>query len=144
MTSQANTRTLSILRLYVNAASVIAISIGIIVMLGWFFDIQNLKSVIPNAATMKFNTALCFSLTGISLWLLRSEENRSKKPYIGKIIASLVVVLGSLTLSEYLFSWGLGIDQFFMQDTGTLPGNFPGRMSQITAIGFILGGLALL
>lgn len=48
--------------------------VGCIVILGWVFDIAILKSLIPNAATMKVNTAVCFVLAGIAL--LYSQPDR--------------------------------------------------------------------
>jgi hypothetical protein len=51
-------------------AGIFAIASGIIVIAGWVFHIEILKSVFPGLATMKFNTALCFILAGAALILL--------------------------------------------------------------------------
>ena len=40
--------------------SVVCIVIGGLVLLGWWSDIEYLKSVVPSFVTMKVNTALCF------------------------------------------------------------------------------------
>ena len=122
----------------------IAIVISIAVMFGWYFDVPILKSFLPNAATMKFNSALCLLLAGISLWLLQNENNRSTKKRIGQFLASLVVLIGILTLGEYLLRLDLGIDQIFIRDLGESPEGFPGRMSPIAAVCFTLSGLALI
>ncbi len=93
---------------------------------------------------MKFNTALCFFLAGISLWFLKNEEGEPNVKYTGRIFAGLVVLISAATIGEYLFGWDLGIDQILIKDLATLPVNFPGRMSQITAICFTFIGIALL
>jgi len=139
-----NTHVLTFLQLFVKAAGIFSISIGGIVLAGWFLNIIFLQSILPNAATMKFNTALCFFLAGISLWLLKNKEGRLVEKRIGQTAAGLVVFISVLTIGEYLFGWELGIDQIVVKDLATLPANFPGRMSQITAICFTLSGLALL
>ena len=43
------------------------ILISCLVMIGWFYDISVLKSVIPGLISMKFNTAICFLLIGLCL-----------------------------------------------------------------------------
>ncbi|MCI0551016.1 MAG: GAF domain-containing protein, partial [Anaerolineae bacterium] len=140
----ANTSILSNLRLYVNAASVFAIGISLTVMLGWIFNVDSLKSILPNAATMKFNTALSFLCAGISLWLIKDEEVRLQQKRVGQIFAGITLLIASLTMGEYIFDLDLGIDQFFVRDLATSPASFPGRMSQITAICFLCSALALL
>src|SRR5262245_49643220 len=117
-----NVRVTSALKLYVMAASLAVAGVGVAVLIGWFLNIPVLKSFLPGLATMKANTALCFVLAGSSLWLLRREEASAaspKKQRLGKILASLVLAIGLLTLSQYVFHWNLGIDQFLVKDLVT-------------------------
>jgi hypothetical protein len=56
--------------LIAQTGSIIAIVIGCSVMLGWWFDIDFFKNCFYlSTVTMKVNTALCFFLSGLSLWL---------------------------------------------------------------------------
>ncbi len=144
MIAKYNTPVLSFLQSFVKTASIIAISVGFVVLTGWFFNIAILKSILPNAATMKFNTALCFLLAGLSLWFLENEDRLPREKRSGQFFAGLVVSIGFLTIIEYLFDWDFGIDHILVKDLATLPANFPGRMSQITAICFTLSGISLL
>ncbi|HKI53128.1 MAG TPA: ATP-binding protein [Anaerolineales bacterium] len=139
--SQPSSRVLSVLRYYVIMASILSISTGVIVLIGWFLDISAYKSILPNLPTMKFNTALNFLLAGVSLLFLR-EENSKHEKRIGQVFASLILVIALLTLSEYLFRRDLGIDQLLIKDLVTPSDAYPGRMAEATALGFIFIGLS--
>jgi PAS domain S-box-containing protein len=112
------------------------------------FELASLKSIIPGHATMKANTALCFVLSGASLWLLRTEDvtiTRYWRKRIGQLSAVVVVLIGLLTLAEYLFGWNIGIDQLlFRDDQGTAGLHWPARMAPATTLSSLLIGCALL
>ena len=148
--------------LLVQAASAIAILIGGLVLLGWSLDIGFLKSgCYANQVTMKPNAALCFVLSGISLWLLqilgdqrsgqRWQQTRlvnlpQSKIYhpLARGCAVAVLLIGILTVSEYLCSWNLGIDQLLFRDTSEMQmTSHPGRMGLNSALNFIFVGIAL-
>lgn len=125
--------------------SVAVTTIGMIVILGWIFDISLLKSILPNLVTMKANTAIGFILGGISLNLWPNHQKRSQISWLGKITASLVLLLGLLTLIQYIFNVNLGIDQLFFQEPShAVATAFPGRMAPNTALNFFGLGLATL
>lgn len=113
----------------------IVIAIGGVVMVGWFFNIEVLKSLLPGLATMKFNTALSFVLAGIGLL------NLKRHPRIAQVTAAIGFIIGGLTFCEYVFKWNLGIDQLIVADI--LDRQFPGRMSLVTAYNFMLISLAM-
>jgi PAS domain S-box-containing protein len=115
---------------------------GILILLGWILKYDPIKNILPNAATMKFNTALGFLVSGISLWLLQKEDVRRNR--IGRTLSYVVLAIGLITLIEYTTGWNAGIDQLFIRDLGTPVDAFPGRMTEITAICFVLVSLALL
>ena len=52
------------------------------------------------------------------------------------------ILVGLLTLSEYLFHVDLRIDQLLFKDLLQFP--YPGRMAHITAFNFCLIGLSVL
>jgi len=141
------------------AASAIAIVVGGLVLAGWTLDIGVLKSVLPGLVTMKPNTALAFILAGVALWLLREDPSPRPSPpggeggrrlgegrrRVGQACASLVALVGLLTLGEYLSGWDLRIDQLlFKEASGTIGTPFPGRMASNTALNVLMLGLALL
>jgi PAS domain S-box-containing protein len=103
-----------------------------------------LKSVLPGMVTMKANTALCFVLLGISLWLLIPEQSSQRDRFIAKVFASVVAIIGTLTLSEYMFGWDLGLDQLLFKETAEAVGtSHPGRMAPSAALNFAILGIAL-
>ena len=125
--------------------SIITFSVGCLVIAGWMFDITILKSVGSGLVTMKANTALCFILLGISLWLLSPGQPIQSAGLIAKGPAFAVAIIGLLTLSEYMFGWDFGIDQLLFKElTGAVGTSHLGRMAPNTAFDFIMLGLALL
>lgn len=141
------------------ATSAFAIFIGCLVLVGWGLDIAILKSVFAGAATMKANTAVCFILAGVSLWLTgrgggdsplilpRSQKKRWRR--YGVLVAQTGAIASStiaiLTLSQYLFGWNLGIDELLFRDSPLSPAtSHPGRMGINTTINFSLLGGALM
>lgn len=141
------------------AAGLSAIFAGCAVLAGWQFKITLLKSIFPNWISMAPNTAIAFILAGISLFLnqrdlKKSPDHLSKnshtqksanlKIYFANGCAWFIIVIGSITISEYIFNINLGVHQFLFKEenlSGILP---PVKMAPATAIAFILTGIALL
>ncbi|MEG3936612.1 PAS domain S-box protein [Microcoleus sp. S36b_A3] len=125
-------------------ASLLVIAIGCLVLLGWQFNISLLKSGFPGmTSSMKANTALCFLLAGVSLRLLQYQRTRLYNR-IAQGMAGFIIIIGLLTVSEYIFGWKLGIDQWLFRDFVSSAAPYPGRMGVNTALNFVLMGLALL
>ena len=135
---------------FVAFAGLFAIAVGSLSLIGWMFDIAVLKSVIPGQVVIKPNATIALALSGWSLWLLRSKGAQPPprtRRLIGRLLASVVALVGLLSLSEHIVGWDLGIDQWLFLDEnpweafGSLR---PGLMAPITALDFFLIGLALL
>ena len=113
-------------------------------MAGWFLDVGFLKSVLPGAVTMKFNTALGLFLAGLAL-RGASRERGLRWRVVGCVCAALIACLGALTLTEYLFGWDAGLDNLvFRESPNAVDTSRPGRMAPHTAASFFLFGLAFL
>src|ERR1700720_2640915 len=138
-------RLINLLRMYCYASAFTASGVGCLVLVGWAFQIEHLKSVVPGLVTMKANAALGFAFSGTSLWLLLPGESRTRRGYIARFLALVVVMIGAATLVEYLFGVNLQIDQLLFNDAeGFVGTSSPGRMAAMTATAFMTIGLALI
>ena len=125
-------------------AGALAIAVGSIVILGWLFGIESLKSLHPSMVSMKANTALAFVIAGVSL-LLYAAPGAGRLKMIARFMASVLVLIGLVNIAQYAFTWDAGIDQFLFPEPERTVGTYlPGRMVLNTAINFSFFGLALL
>ncbi len=135
---------------FVAFASLFAIGIGVLGLIGWTLDIAVLKSVIPGQTIIKPNAAVALALCGGSLWLLRTKGGQpphGTRRRVGQMLALVVAVVGLLSLSEHLVGWDPGIDQLFFRDENpwqAFGSVRPGLMAPVTALDFVFIGLALL
>ncbi|MDH5400187.1 MAG: ATP-binding protein [Cyclobacteriaceae bacterium] len=108
-------------------------------ILGWIFDFEGFIRVLPGGASMKFNTALCFVLSGIGLWI--TYVDRKNNHWIPLVIIGLLIFIGVFTLLDYSFDLPLNIDNIFIEDVYSQ--RHPGRMSVATAFCFLLFAFGL-
>jgi signal transduction histidine kinase len=120
--------------------SAAVVFVGFLVLIGWVFHLPGLNRIHPVLGGMNSHTAFCFVLAGTSLWLRRTEDTRGWKLGAAQVAATIVIMMGALTLSQW-YGWGFGIDQFVHGPIGQI---FPGRMPVATALAFLALGLALL
>lgn len=121
--------------------ALLIIIIGILVLIGWHFNISILTSFNEEFVSMKANTAISFLISGILLFLLHHQYFLSK--VIVRILAAAITLIGVLTLLQYTFGFNIGIDELFYNDfTVTVGTSHPGRMAPNTAFNFVLIGLA--
>jgi cation transport ATPase len=114
-------------------ASVFAVTMGVLVLVGWLFDLDTLKSLLSGSTAMKVNTAVGFILSGISLWGIQTSSQGMLLRIVSRVCAGVVLLLGLLSLGEYLSEMDFGIDQLLIHDATKLPGDIPGRMAVSTA-----------
>ena len=120
---------------------------AILVLLGWVFDVDQLKSVMPQWVSVKVNGAIAFLLAAVSLWLLApaSGEATPARRRAAHTLAAVVAVIAVATLLEYILGVDLHIDQALFRDAPGAVGTIePGRMSPQGALGFLLIASALL
>jgi len=129
-------------RVAARTGGVVLLTLGALVLLGWLWKIESLTTFLPGPITMKPNTAIGFVFLGLALFLLTWYSKARSTQLWCAASATVVILVGLVTLSEYLFHSDLGIDQFLFKDV--VQSTFPGRMTHITAFNFCIAGLSLL
>lgn len=125
-------------------ASGVAIIYGISALFGWLFYYWMPIDYRIYVYDTNPNTAICFILAGISLWILH-EKSKSILKHLSEIAAGTIFLISFLTLFEYFFQIKLGIDKNIFRDTlKDIPSLFDsGRMTPFTATNFVLIGFVL-
>lgn len=125
-------------------ASGFAVCIGIFVLIGWFFDLEPLKRVLPGFVAMNPATAALFILTGIALAsALRSRSLVTG--VMGKVLSSIVVIAAAAEFLEFLGICRSPIDEvLFAAKLSAMQDVLPNRMAPNTALNFFLAGLSIL
>lgn len=132
------------LRLLTPAVSALGICVSCLVLAGWAIDSSSLRSVIPGQPAMVPNTAIAFILASLSLWLVWSEKTSAWAHVLVWVCTVAVVLIGLLTLVEYLTSTNLRLDGLLYKESLALQAkSFPGRPSPHTAFSFLIIGVAL-
>lgn len=117
--------------------------LGLLVYLGWAFDVPQLTSLFINEGAMKANTALCLALLG-GVLVLRQSSKLAHQLWV-PVLTGLVLVIAIATLAQFVFDINLGIDELpFKDDMTSVVTEAPGRMSATTAISLGLLALAVL
>lgn len=132
------------LRTMCAAVSLLSIAFGLWILAGWLFRISILKTVIPGQVAVKANTALCFILLGLALWL-RNEAASRKWNIVAKVASLAAAGVGLISLIEYATGWNPGFDEilFKVGPEDAVGSARPGLMSPIAACAFLLLGSGL-
>jgi two-component system, cell cycle sensor histidine kinase and response regulator CckA len=125
------------------AAGLAGAALGAAVIAGWVFDIVALKSLHPSMTSMKANTAACLLLLGVALALLVGPPI-DRRWVMARVCAGIVLVVGALTLLQYITGATFGIDELLLKEPSGARTLWRGRMSPPTALCLFMGSLALI
>ncbi|SNB45945.1 PAS domain S-box protein [Geobacter sp. DSM 9736] len=91
------------------------------------------------------NAALCLLLAAVALVLVALGPGSRVRRTISRVLAAVVMTVGSLTFLEHILGINFGIDQFLAHEPpGALGILHPNRMGPPGAITYATGGLSLL
>ena len=128
--------------IFVRSCAIVSMMVGVVVMLGWIFDIPAIKSVFFFAVTMKFATALSFFLTGTMLLLLTVRQPPRKTLIL---LASIQLIIMGTFFIGTLLGRSIGVEKLFfsVSDSERFSG-VPGYPSVMTSLLFVLVNIAFL
>jgi PAS domain S-box-containing protein len=135
----------------VAGGGVVAVGVGALV--GWTFSVPLLKDPLNQSVPMKADTAVGFVALGLSL-LLTQQTARGTRAVASRGVALVAIVIGALTIAEWVSGHNLGIDQLLFRDPRPVVSRLfrgprpvvspsPGRIPPQTAALFVLLGAAL-
>ena len=104
--------------------------------------LPGLQAIHPRLGTMRVDTAVCFLLAGLSLWLLQGSDLKRWKRTSSRICAFAVGLFSLLSLGERWLDWEVRIDDFFFTIFASYM-SVPGSMPALSALMFLVLGLAL-
>jgi signal transduction histidine kinase/DNA-binding response OmpR family regulator len=121
-----------------------AIAVGCLVLTGWIFEVPILTSISPSWIAMRPNTAFCFIFCGLSLALAHRRRGPKWQLQFSRAFALFSLILGAITLAEFITGLSLGVDQLILPQSGPIIGTLPpGRMAANTSLNFLLLGWSL-
>jgi PAS domain S-box-containing protein len=124
-------------------AGSLVLLIAVAVLVGWFQDIEILRSISPRLVSMKPNTAAALLCLGIAL-LLASVKPRLGRDGARWVFELAALAIGAVTLTEYAAGTELGFDQWLVSTPlAEFQTIAPGRMSLLSAACIVLFAVAL-
>lgn len=124
----------------------IILTIALLVLVGWQFNIRVLKSISGQTVAMNPTSAVCFTLASLS-FLWRASSKKTKLVTIaGYSFAVFVLLIGLHIIANLLFNISFRPDAVLFAgklDENTKGGQ-PNQMAPNTAVCFILAGVSLL
>jgi PAS domain S-box-containing protein len=120
-----------------------SVAIGSVVLAGWWMNIPSFRQLFLASGEVKANTGLLFILFGAAM-LWQPEIPRGTGWKRSWISIGLGCAVAWLTLLEFWTGITFGIDELLIPDWTSGDGREPGRMSDKSALGFSLVGVALI
>ena len=108
------------------------IAVGLLVLVGWTFDISVLKNVVGSFVAMNPGSALGLIFMGLALWQMRAPSEKiqvTRVPTFAGFCLTVVMLIAIIRLAGYWLGWDYGIDSMFFRTK--LAGN---RMAPNTAL----------
>jgi len=112
------------------------------VMLIWLTEPRIFTVILPESATMKFNTALLFLGVTILTWLINRPH--PVPVFWWRLLIIMIISIAGLSLISYGLDTPLFLDELVVSDPLTSPDQYPGRMSESTAMMFLMFGFVFL
>lgn len=127
----------------ITKVSAAVVLISFLVLLGWAFNIEIFKSIIPGFVSMKSTTAISFMISGFILFLLnKTRKSKDTEQLLTIMLSCLLVLIMGVLLVSALLSININIENLlFPEEDGSTLTVSPGRPSYGTMLNFVLIGV---
>ena len=126
-------------------ASALAICVGLLVLAGWFLDLELFKRILPDFVAMNPATAFSFVIAGLALAMSIQRKQSEARRRFATTLSTIVLLIGLAKLIGIAANWHPNVDEwFFASKLAGAGGQMPNRMAPNTAFNFVLVGLSLL
>jgi signal transduction histidine kinase len=144
-TPQRQARAVAAFEALPTVAGAIPVVIGVLVLIGWWRDIEALQTIVPGLVPTIPNTAVAVITGGLGVvCAVRSERDR-RFAIATRILAAVLTTLGALFFIERIADVNLGIDLLLFGDAVKgLEWQPPGLPAINSTIVMLLDGIALL
>jgi signal transduction histidine kinase/CheY-like chemotaxis protein len=122
----------------------VAAALGGLAILGWVTPVRRLASIDPDYIPMAPSTALAFVLLGSAVLVSTAAPTRRAGTLVTIAASLLVSVVGAAHLVEFLVGRPPTLDEVLVPNPGRFGSVPSGRMSPLTAAGFLLAAAGLL
>ncbi len=137
-------RVAAALRTISRAASLIPLAIGVLVLIGWWANVEFLKRIVPGLVAMNPTTAIGFFCLGVALALEARKTPSESSHRIARSLALLAALIGLIKIIAIVTPLDLGIDRILFHDKLlTADNGLPNQMAPNTALNFLLLGMAV-
>jgi len=125
-------------------AAIVPIALALTTLAGWVFDVDQLRNIFSGHAPMKPITAIGILLCGVALLLARNAGSKSRSGQLASAAAGGALLVGWLTVIQFVFRVDLGIDGRLMESIQAANHVHSGQMWPITAAILMLIALAII
>lgn len=142
MYMEASTSLTRYSQIFVKTVCALLILVSFITLLYWTYNSVVLAKIISSGIPIKASVAICFGLSGFSLWFLREELVSQSFRWLGLGCAAVLLCLAIFTLLGYICHalFEIRICHVISNVTSFYSGN----MSWVTAFNFALTAISLL
>jgi signal transduction histidine kinase len=126
-------------------AGAFAVSVGVLVLIGWVREIEPLRTIVPGLIPTIPNTAVAEILGGLAVISAVREQRDDRFAPITRGLAIALTTLGALFFIEHVMNVDFGVDLLLFGDAVRgMEWQPPGRPAINSTIVMILDGVALL
>ncbi len=123
-------------------AAWLMVAIALAALLGWWFDVPLMTTLLPGQRSMQANAAIGFAASGCALLL---PQRSAWQRRLSLLLSLLVLAIGAATLVEHIWAVDLGIDHLVDSPLSHPSGLSPRRTAALADAALVLlGGLGLL